>query len=565
MNTTQNGTTTGSGDARRRWVVAAGHSRSEWTTLFASAGAALACLVLLVATSPGLPMVWDEGISIERAEGVARWFVRLRHDGFAAFARAAVEQDWRYTVDIEGHPAFYGLVIAFGRWVSDGWLDPLSAARFGPMLFFSIAAGAMFYRLWQDAGPPAALGGLVALLTMPRLFAHAHFALYDGILTSCWILAWAAFAPALKSRRWTVLWGLALGMTMSSKFTGWLAPPVFVAWAVIYGDRSAVTKLLLGFGGALVTFFVLNPRLWHAPMAGMSTFFELNLNRADTYNIPTLFFGRRYDMHQPLPWYNTLVWTAITVPAGTLALGAVGLISSLRGWARNPAGVLLVGHWLVLMVVRALPPSPPHDAERLFLPSFAFLAALAGVGSGVVWQWAARRRCSRPVRSWLAVAGMFAALAGSASSLAWYAPQWLSYYNLLIGGLRGAERAGFEAAYYWDALDGEALDWLHEHTDRDEKIAFAAFPSNNLVLMERWGTLRRAWQPHPPGRTRWYVVQRRPPFWRAADRWLAEHGRPAYQKTIRDPASGWGPWRLDVPLLEVFPYEQYERAMRAER
>ena len=51
---------------------------------------------------------------------------------------------------------------------------------------------------------------------------------------------------------------------------------------------------------------------------------------------------------------------------------------------------------------------------------------------------------------------------------------------------------------------------------------------------------------------RWYVLQRRPSAWQPPDRWLIEHERPAYQRTL------WG-----VPLLDVYSAEQYQRALQA--
>ena len=63
----------------------------------------IVCFAALLLTSPGLPMVWDEGDAIRRAEGIARWFGEERR-GIAA--------DWQYTTRREGHPAFYGIVIA---------------------------------------------------------------------------------------------------------------------------------------------------------------------------------------------------------------------------------------------------------------------------------------------------------------------------------------------------------------------------------------------------------------------------------------------------------------------
>ena len=48
--------------------------------------------------------------------------------------------------------------------------------------------------------------------------------------------------------------------------------------------------------------------------------------------------------------------------------------------------------------------------------------------------------------------------------------------------------------------------------------------------------------------------------WQLADRLLIQHGKPALRKTIG--RKGWGPWRLDVPLVDVFPHSAYLEAKR---
>ena len=148
-------------------------------------------------------------------------------------------------------------------------------------------------------------------------------------------------------------------------------------------------------------------------------------------------------------------------------------------------------------------------------------------------------------------------LAGGITSTAWYYPQCLSYYNLLIGGQRGAVAAGMEATYWWDGLDRDVLDWLHAQTGPDEKIAFGKC-GYNPDLLRRWGKLERNIHPHEPGRFRWYVIQARPSSWNAVDVWLLQRSQPAYQKYIR--SRGWGPWRLDQPIVMVFPFADARRA-----
>lgn len=527
-------------------------------------GCGLACALLIVATADSLPMTWDEGNAIRRAEGISRWGTLVLHASSEAFSAATIAEHWRYTTTIEGHPAFYGIVIAAGRALSGAWLPPLAAARFGPMVLFALAVGIAAYRLARDHSPATAIAAAVALVTMPRLFAHAHYASFDGPLTSCWLLAWALFEPARRGG-WRLLpFGVALGCTLACKAPGWFAPFPFLLVSLAARDRAGLKATLIGSLLALVVFYVLNPSLWHDPLGGFQEFIALNTRRADRpqHNISILFLGAMHNLDYPLPWYNTLFWTAITVPLGTLALALVGLWYSLfRDGAR---GALLASCWAVLVIVRTLPFAPPHDGTRLFLSSFAFLACLAGVGFGALWHKIDTTvAAGSSLRKFVLRGVLVLPLVGSATSTLWYWPQLLSYYNLAIGGLRGATALGMEPTYYWDSLDRRAFDWLHEHTAADEKILFGAAPPENLALLAEWGKLQRGYRASDPGNYRWYVIQRRPSGYRDYDRWLLAHERPAYEHTTRTRDRDLGPWTLDVPLLCIYTFEQYERARRA--
>jgi hypothetical protein len=538
--------------------------------LLLSGVVAVACTVLLLATSPKLPMGWDEGSAISRSQGIIHWARRWLpdNDGLGPFSKKAIAEDWLYTTRIEGHPAFFGIVIAMGRWIGFAWLPPLESYRLGPILLFGAAAGALFYRMTKQYSLVAGIGAVTALMLLPRMFAHAHFALYDGTLTACWIITWATFAPARQSWLATVGWGAALGMTLSSKATGWIAPVPFLAWAIAYRDRRALAAMGLGIPVAMVTFYLLNPSIWHAPVQGFFDFLQLNTNRAANpgLNISTWFLGRMYNLDFPLPWFNSLFWTLVTVPVGLLFLFGIGLAAVLRDPGAHRAGVLLVFHWVSLLVVRALPLAPPHDGVRLFLPSFAFLAAIAGLGTYCVWHWCAHRGRVRRV---LASTGLAALYVGSATSLVWYSPQWLSYYNLVIGGLPGATHLGMEPTYYWDALDRSTVDWLHQNTQPDQRILFGPIPSErvqagpmeNLRWMQHWGRFRRHTEFEAPGQFRWYVIQHRPSGMWPVDHWLVENRPPSFQKKIR--SGGWGPWRLNVPLVSVYEFADFVEGQKA--
>src|SRR5205814_2591899 len=130
-----------------------------------------------------------------------------------------------------GPPPFYALVGLVGD-VLTPWRPALARARLGPILAFSVAAGALFVfvaRRW-GAWPAAAAAG--AWVLQPNLFAHGHYATYDALLSALWLGAILAFAAAVDEsggsvpRRqrlgWVVVFGLLAGCAADTKLTGWL-------------------------------------------------------------------------------------------------------------------------------------------------------------------------------------------------------------------------------------------------------------------------------------------------------------------------------------------------------
>lgn len=524
------------------------------------------CLTLfaLLATSPALPMAWDEGNAIDRAASIEQWLAMAVHPRSTAlaFQPAVIAAHWPFTTQREGHPAFYGLLIALGHTVSGGFLGPLEAYRLGPMLLFAVAVGACFARVRRLFGWPAAWGAVTALVLLPRLFAHAHFASFDGPLTACWLLAWCAFPDSPERRRRWALWGICLGMTFACKATGWLAVLPFVIWAMVVYRRRAWQGLAIGGAVALAVFFVLNPPLWHAPVAGLLRFLWLNTHRHELagLNIATLFLGRMYNLEHPLPPYNTLLWTALALPLGTLLLFLLGLAMAWRGENRS-ASLLVVLNWAMLVIVRALPGVPVHDGIRLFLPSVAFAAILAGLGFAALWRW------GHPDHSLLRRCGLrtlgVCLLGSAAVPMLCYAPQWLAHYSVLIGGLPGATRAGMEPTYYWDSLDRATIHWLNANTEEGEVVCFAAAPPRNLAYLHAWGHLEVETSLQPLPGCRWYVIQHRPSGWSRLDARLFSEGQPSYEMRLRGSCAEYlGLSR--VPLLRVFSMDQYRRIAERE-
>ena len=185
------------------------------------------------------------------------------------------------------------------------------------------------------------------------------------------------------------------------------------------------------------------------------------------------------------------------------------------------------------MLLRALPHVPGHDGVRLFLPAFAVIALLVGLGvSSLSERW-------RPGAKWV----LGAAIAEGLISLIVMMPVPLSYFSPLVGGLPGATGLGMEPTYYWDALDEEARSWLRDHTGAGETIRFATLPTSWLYLRQV-GQLPRRLDGFDPGHPAWYVLQNRPGAWSPTDQARVRRSEPAF--TVR---------KLGIPLIWIFPYE----------
>lgn len=554
-----------------RQVSAPRQASPRRSSLSAVTGIAVALLTLAVLTiaSHSLPMTWDEGNGMLRAGRAQEWMTRVLlgvdDPSLSAFRPEILRELWPFTNQVEGHPALYAWLIALGHSLGQLALAPLQSARLGPIGYFAFAMGVTAWRIAQQQGARTAWACAVMILLLPRLFAHVQIASFDGPLTSSWLLCWAAFASARERLLGACILGLCFGLVFSSKATGWFAPFGFAAWVILFRDRRGLQALTVAIPVGLVVFWILNPSIWYEPIEGFRTFLRLNGNRE--FNIPTYFLGQRYDLDHPLPWYNTLFWLFAALPLTSVLLALWGAHATLRDPAHRRFTTLIVLNAVVLLIVRALPFAPPHDGFRLMLPALPFWGILAGLGLAQLLHFESpQSSCDQPAtHNWpprllrrLAPCLAALALANSLFNLYWYQPQWLSYYSVCVGGLRGATQRGLEPTYYWDAFDTSVTQWLNQHTDPDKRVALPHFPQENLGYYRQWGILTAAAFEHDPRPPQWYVLQHRPSMWNAADRWLVGNRQPVFRKVIRE--GGWGVWQVDVPLVLIYSYEDFEHA-----
>jgi hypothetical protein len=429
-----------------------------------------------------------------------RLVTALRHQGLEFFKPANIDQNFPWK---PGGPPVQG---PLGYWIL-GWthylfdLSPdnpnavsIAAARFAPAIAFALLV--LIVGVWtgRREGALAGTAAAAAVALMPRVFGHAHLAALDMLTTLFFVAAVLAVAEAARGGRvWQyALAGAVWGATMLVRLHGLLVAPPVVAWLVWrwYRNRQqgprAIWPLAAWLCGGVAVLFAGWPWLWLAPVARFQQYLSSGTARQALH---VFYLGQVWN-DRDVPWHYPWVMFAVTVPVGLLALGAIGIWARLPGKPRCPhpnplpegegtalanlfpkgEGALLGGAMLFVLLVFSLPRTPVYDGERLFLMVFPLWAIWVGIGAA--WLCRSHQAHGNPKRKrgntapgprlrfgllsdWrpgctmVAVVG-FIALQGL--GLVIYAPCHLSYYNLLVGGLAGAERLGFEVTYWGDTV-----------------------------------------------------------------------------------------------------------------
>jgi hypothetical protein len=388
----------------------------------------------------------------------------------------------------------------------------LSAARVAPALAFGLLVFLVAQWTWVRAGAVAGVVASFCAVLMPRLFAHAHFAALDMLTTtSCvaalFMVTWAARAdaeghPPNRLRAWSryALAGMVWGVAMLIRLHGVLLLPPIGAWLLwrvgLFGTlmrrlrphaeppTCRVTGPLMWFAAGVVTLFFGWPWLWLNPIENLWRYLS---SGAERHTLHVFYLGQVWADHEA-PWHYPWLMFLWTVPVGFLALGAAGVFAwahsmwktgvvagrggltaprnrparlagpedhperepALSTWnsACNDDFALLALAGIFLLCVFAWPGVPVYDGVRLFLVVFPLWAVFTGLGA----KWLAERPVGRRLPQAARQTAIGLLVATQATGAVVYYPVHTGYYNLLVGGLWGAERMGLEVNYWGDSI-----------------------------------------------------------------------------------------------------------------
>jgi 4-amino-4-deoxy-L-arabinose transferase-like glycosyltransferase len=470
-----------------------GQPHSAWQRALASGHrAALAALLavltiaLLAFTAPEIGLTWDEPAYMAAAESYMGWFRLLLDRPGTALRPAAIERYWQINHE---HPpldkVWSGVVWLAARPV----VSDLTAHRLGNMILAGGMAAMLYLLVAGEAGQVAGLAAAGALLTMPRFVFHAHLSALDvpgaaGVLATLAAFWWARDRRDVRADVWV---GLAWGLAMGLKVNAVVAPIVLLLWTILVRRQGYLFRRLVVMGAVGGLVFVLSwPWLYDQFLPRLIDY--VLFITVDHWEIGQYCLGRCY---MPPPWYFGSMIVFAVVPLALSVAGIVGTAWSLRVRAARPFGILLGLGVVVQLVLPAIGGSMVYDNERLFMPVFPCIAALAGLGLdrvrrrvGALLRRVRARRLAGAIPAFVIAVAFAPHLAVTAVMY----PHLLSYYAASVGGLRGATRLGFETTY-WCETYAAALSYLNAHAQPGDTVWVEPWSHDVLLYYQAHGQL----------------------------------------------------------------------------
>jgi 4-amino-4-deoxy-L-arabinose transferase-like glycosyltransferase len=446
--------------------------------------------LLLYCTADPIGVTWDEPAYITAAQSYSTWFKMLSIDPGQAYSSGTIDLYW--TPNHEHPPAAKA-------WTGLMWLaakqifhvsNELMAIRLGAILMVSFLVALLYTLIAKSYGKAAGLFAALALLSMPRFFFHAHLASLDVPVSVMWFLFIFVFWKTVDRKSWTwgLLWGVMWGLAVATKLNGVFIVIVPLVWILLFRRNWNVLLRLVVMGlAAVITFFAVWPWLYHHTWARILEYINFHV-----HHFP---IGQWYQgiVYTPPPWFYVYLILWAVVPLSILVLFLIGVVRSMKPRGDGGLAWLLIINLLVAILPFSFGKTLLYDNDRLFMPVYPFLAALAGIGFG--WLLGGIRKVlgnrKRPT-----LAGAIGLLLGialllpqSLSAVKLF-PHLLSYYSEGVGGLPGATRMGLETTY-WCETYAAAIPYINAHANPGDTIWTQDWSFGVLKYYQEIGRLRR--------------------------------------------------------------------------
>ncbi|MFQ5930143.1 MAG: ArnT family glycosyltransferase [Acidobacteriota bacterium] len=517
------------------WIAAPRRWLGPWIVPWILAGGTF---FLVASTASHYGPTLDEPAYFVASDLEVQWFGEffqglVRGELGPVLSDEKIKSAWRWDPYHVPHPPFSRLLAGLTKAALSPFIDKFTAYRLAPALLFALLVAVMY--LWMAALFDRATGlfSALALVLMPNLFGFAHFVVTDMPLTTLWLLTVYCFVKGLRDWRWSLALAVVWGLALATKFPAFLIPIPLLLWAHLYHRHYYHNNVFSMVFLSPMIMVSLQPYLWHKTLPRIAMFLYDSMSRGfrPELNYAIYFLNERYAT-STVPWYYPFFMTAVTIPETILILILIGLIAIARLKAQREIMALFLLNAAFILSMGLFPGAVLHDVNRMMLPVLPFLAGLASCGFFLLARYLTERCQALVVLQ--GIKHLHVKLIGALSLLVlfppamdlfMYHPFQLSYYNGLVGGIRGANQRGLEVTYFMEALTPDFLQFLNRDLPPNTVIS-GGNANYMLAYYQMEKRLRRDIRITDGEDFDFYIIQNRQGMFSGFDRVVAKGVRP---------------------------------------
>lgn len=497
----------------------------------------------LYLTIEDIGVTWDEAYLCDDASKLyVEWFSRAIKDiknGSLDFAsKETVDRYFGAVIEggnVNWHPPFARMLSGITWKLFNERIGELRAFRLSPIIIFSLEVSLLYLFVRRLGGYGGGIFASLSLLLMPRVFGDAHLFTLDTPIAFMCLLTAYSFSKGVDKKGWAVITGIVWGLALNTKVHAFFMPMPLFLWAVLFKKKyinNLISMLLL----SPLVYIASWPWLWHDTIAHI---FGFSIGMGDivvkSFNHPVAYMGTVYAGGTP-PWHYPWIMIFITTPPLTILFAFAGIWNGAKQQPLTLMFILCIATFLVLF---SLPFTPKYDGVRLLSPVFPFLAGTAGAGFHFI---SGKRRFIAPL-----IGGL--ALIFSLISLIRIHPFESSYYNIFIGGLKGASDSGFDVTYYGDSFNRDVIDFINKKPP-DTKFGYRGGPfKEQVIFYTDMGQLPEGfiqnqpylWNPNYKGAYDYFILYNRKSNFDELSWFYFKNLKPVYSLTAQG-----------IPLLNIY-------------
>ena len=418
---------------------------------------------VVVWTENDYGITWDEPLYYTAGDSYVSWITQLvSAPQHLPELTQTINQAWLPNAQ---HPPLVKILSGFAhQWTGH--------YRHAELVWYLLLIGIIYGIAFIEFGTAAAWFSALSVAFMPRIFADAHIVELDLPLTCLWVLTIYSYYRGIKSNRWAVATGVIFGLMLLTKVTAVFILIPLMIWGQIYYRKEYPKQVFsMLFLGGLV-FIAGWPWLWQETFAKIVYFYEVFF----TFKSPlkTMYFGQAYSS---TPWHYPVLMSLLTTPLPVLIFSAYGIYQSRQSTHLSKLVLLVLFNILFFWILFASPGTLVIDGTRYFMPVFPLLGLLGGLGFQRFIEFLPRK-----FPYWKHYQTALLITLCIAPSIYWILqlhPAELSYFNLLIGGPKGAQASGMETTYWGEVITPETIQWMNTHLPQNANVKILpVYPGN---------------------------------------------------------------------------------------